>query len=302
MHGEQQGQALPSHSQHSHGSRKRKRRVRLTISGVNEVSIDFKEPEASAERGQPRDSQARELREEEEEEAEHEGIRRRADCAEHELPGLIDSGGHRSGAGNDKKRIFAIRFNGVENQHGPSMSDHMEEKMRYKGYFDMRNQKLRENQHSSIGSTTFHLTTKQHKMGKVGVEGSHASIYRKLCKEKICNEEKKEVNPKNAPHDRESQAGAGAGAGAGESNKVYEAPPIFAGVVAYLDGRTGRYSALHLTKLVQLHGKVQTSLAYQRVEQDCTTGGECNISLGKRTVTHVICENLCGDESETLTC
>ena len=35
-------------------------------------------------------------------------------------------------------------FWGMDTQHGPSHSDHMEDRMRYSGYFEMRNEKLRE--------------------------------------------------------------------------------------------------------------------------------------------------------------
>lgn len=35
----------------------------------------------------------------------------------------------------------------------------------------------------------------------------------------------------------------------------YQARQIFVGVSAYINGKTGKYSAMHLTKLLQLHGK-----------------------------------------------
>eukprot|EP00960_Hanusia_phi_P037320 752865-Hanusia_phi.AAC.1 len=91
-----------------------------------------------------------------------------------------------------------------------------------------------------------------------GLEGSHASIYLKLCKDKICKEEKKvdEVSQQgeaDCQQDRKIKD-----QDQDQEIDVYRPEPIFAGIVAYLDGRTGRFSALHLTKLLQLHGEIQT--------------------------------------------
>eukprot|EP00743_Colponemidia_sp_Colp-15_P008276 GILK01008983.1.p1 GENE.GILK01008983.1~~GILK01008983.1.p1 ORF type:complete len:198 (+),score=20.74 GILK01008983.1:37-630(+) len=57
-------------------------------------------------------------------------------------------------------------------------------------------------------------------------------------------------------------------------------PPIFDGLSIYFNGRTGKYSSYHLSKMVQLHG------------------GRVNPCLSKRGVSHVVCTNLSASKSE----
>jgi hypothetical protein len=87
--------------------------------------------------------------------------------------------------------------------------------------------------------------------------------------------------PAAAPPPPDPAAAARAAAAA------YAPPPVFQGVTAYINGRTGPLSAMHLARLIQLHGG-----------EVSWTGGGGGGGGGGGAVTHVVCENLSGRKAE----
>lgn len=107
--------------------------------------------------------------------------------------------------------------------HGPSHSDHMAERMRYTGYFEMRNQKLAES-----GSKL-----------RMGGLDTHASVYAEMSA--VASASK-------------LASGTASTLIASQSILQVSPPQIFRGVHAYFNAAKGRHSAMHLTKLLQMHG------------------------------------------------
>ena len=178
--------------------------------------------------------------------------------------------------------------------HGPSVTDHSTEKPRYSGYWEERLDKLSRivvdepvyrtlirrtssndtvpaSAHISPNASRSAITPQQSGSGHCSLGAPSPSA--------VAVDSTSDFTPAlTADGSSTKSAALPSISGSTESSSSERAPPIFRGCCVHFNGRTGDISALHLAKLVRLHG------------------GSMTPHFTMRKVTHVVCTNLSGSK------